>query len=307
VSTPDVTLSPVLEEGLPPVRHHRVRGLELAYRSFGRQGGPTVVLVHGLGSQSLAYARAARRLAETHRVVMLDLPGHGRSAKPEGYAYSMEAYADAVAAVLEAAGVEGAVVVGHSMGGQIALTKAIRGDRRLRALVLLNPAGIETFDHGQSSALRAAASADHYHGLTREQLGALLRMAFHRFDDDAEALLEVRWRKLRSAEGRRYARAVERSIHGMLDAPVRPRLDRVRVPTVVVFGSEDRLIPNRLLNPQLDTRKVAEDAVQAIPGARLEWIEGAGHMLPTEAPDAVVDAVRSLDLDLGTAASSGRR
>jgi pimeloyl-ACP methyl ester carboxylesterase len=85
--------------------------------------------------------------------------------------------------------------------------------------------------------------------------------------------------------------AVARSVAGMLDYPVRERLGQVKVPTLVVFGTADRMIPNPIFTGGA-TRSIARVAEERIPGARVVMIPGAGHTVHHDAPDAFNTALK---------------
>lgn len=97
-----------------PVRFAALDGLRVAYKVAGR-GEPTIVFVHGWTCDMTTWSKQFPYFSKTHRVIAVDLPGHGASDKPE-IAYSMDLFARAVDAVLKDAGVSRAVLVGHSMG-----------------------------------------------------------------------------------------------------------------------------------------------------------------------------------------------
>ncbi|MFI6944383.1 alpha/beta fold hydrolase [Streptomyces sp. NPDC050418] len=100
--------------------------------------GPATVFVHGLGAASTVYHAhiAARPELAGRRVLFVDLPGHGISDRPEDFAYTLEDHADALAAALDAAGVRGGVIAGHSMGGSVAIVLAHRRPDLVARLVI---------------------------------------------------------------------------------------------------------------------------------------------------------------------------
>jgi pimeloyl-ACP methyl ester carboxylesterase len=120
---------------MPTVAH---KGIALAYEDRGR-GGPAFVFVHGwMGNRSL-FAAQAEHFAHSHRVVSIDLRGHGDSDKPEGD-YGISLLADDVACVIERVGLGKAVAVGHSMGGIIVLQLAAAHPQLVEAIVMVDPA-----------------------------------------------------------------------------------------------------------------------------------------------------------------------
>lgn len=110
---PDTVAAPVTLEGAP-LHAARADGMQIAYKVAGR-GEPAIVFVHGWTCDMTSFRFQFKEFARTHRVIALDLPGHGASDKPE-IAYSMDLFARSIEAVLKDAGVSRAVLVGHSMG-----------------------------------------------------------------------------------------------------------------------------------------------------------------------------------------------
>src|SRR5688500_16261649 len=136
-----------------PLQHVEVDGIDVAYVDSGGDG-PPIVLVHGLSSSIGFWEYQVPTLARTHRVLALDLPGYGASGRPDAPC-TPPWYADLVAGFMDAVGVPSAVVMGHSMGGQIALTLALDHPGRVEALVLSAPAGFERFGAGSATFMKA--------------------------------------------------------------------------------------------------------------------------------------------------------
>jgi pimeloyl-ACP methyl ester carboxylesterase len=111
-----------------------VRGIVLAYRVAGDPVGPPMVLLHGLGDDACDWRTVLAALADRHRVYALDLRGHGRSSHPGRY--SFELMRDDVLGFLDAVGVERCVLIGHSMGGTVAILLAQDAPHRLTHLIL---------------------------------------------------------------------------------------------------------------------------------------------------------------------------
>jgi len=133
-----------------------------AHYAFGH--GPTIVMVHGLGSRIEHWLPVARRLARTHRVVLVELPGHGESEMPAPFTLAR------VTECLdrELAAEDGPVVlVGHSVGGLVAASVALRDPQRVRALVLVETVLRPTFDDAARREIRAALDRD-YTGTLRD-------------------------------------------------------------------------------------------------------------------------------------------
>ena len=234
------------------------------------EGRPPVVLVHGAGGTRLHWPPAVRRL-RGFCVFALDLPGHGRSPGPGEQ--SIAGYGRAALAWLEAAGLERAVWVGHSMGSAICLWLALEASERVLGLGLLG-AGARL--RVPPNILRAPASPETF------QSAVDLVMAWA-FGPQAPPRLV----KLAS---KRMAETSQEVLHGdflACDAfDLRDRIQVITQPSLINCGEHDRMTPARY------ARWLAEQ----LPAARLEVMPHAGHMLMLEQPEAVA-ALLSAFLD----------
>jgi len=272
-----------------PVKHVTVQGVDVAYVDSGGDG-PPMVFVHGLSSYLGFWEYQLPHFAETHRVLALDLPGYGASARAD-VPCTPPWYAAFVADWMSAVGVPSATVVGHSMGGQIALTMALDHRERVDRLVLSAPAGFERFDPGAARWMKEYWTPRRAIGASEEEVRAnFVAMVFNRVDDGVERLIEERVRLGKAPAFEGTSVAVSRSIAGMVDHPVWDRLPSVQVPTLVVFGSDDHMIPNPVFTGGR-TRTLAERGVARIPGAELTVVPGAGHTVHHDAPEVFNAAV----------------
>lgn len=180
----------------------------------GADGIPVFVLIHGIGVSSRYFERLVPALAEEGRVVAVDLPGFGK-AKPfrPGHPLSIEDFADCVAAVLDDLGIHDAVIVGHSMGTQIAVCLADRRPDLVRGLALLGP----VMAQNDRNAIKA---------------GVLLGIDMLR--EDARGNRIVIGDYLHCGMAWYLA-----TLPAMLEYRIERELERVRVPTVVVRGARD--------------------------------------------------------------------
>jgi non-heme chloroperoxidase len=265
--------------GLPAGSEHRVRtgdGTALAVLDMGDATQPPIVLAHGWTADRRVWAAVARRLmAEGRRVVVYDQRGHGASTI--GWdGMTIEALADDLRAVLEAVDAHDSVIGGHSMGGMGAQMFALRHPdvlaERVKALVLISTAAA----HVSSSQLAARAtgrlmgSPAVQRAMASDTVGPFLVRGSHGRRVSLTALDATRGSWLGT---RPEVRAGFLPALAHLDLTT--RLPAVKIPTVVVTGSRDTLLPARR------SRQIAS----LIPGARLEVLPGAGHQLPFETPE----------------------
>ncbi len=280
---------PVKRVALPSTSQaHGLSGaLEVATVELNR-GGPngTLLFLHGLGSYSKSWRYQLDAFAaQGWHVVAMDLPGYGKSDKPEGFPYTMEAMAEAAHEAAGALGLTRPVLVGHSMGGQTALAYAQRHPGDVRALVLTAPAGFETFTAQEKTAIEGAFTVERITGATEKDIHTSVRMAnFARWRPELEWLVEERVQLAKDPHFRAYAHANVRSVSGLAhNDGVREGLGRISAPTVIVFGEADLLIPNRFMHPGT-TRGVMEVGQQGIHGSRLVGLAGCGPAVQLDCP-----------------------
>ncbi len=280
---PDDILTPL------PVQHMDVRGLDIAYVDSGGEG-PALVFIHGLSSYMGFWEYQIPYFAKDFRVLALDLPGYGASGRPDA-SYHPPWFADVVDDWLGGLGIPSATVIGHSMGGQIAMTLALAHPARVARLVLSAPAGFERFGPGEARWMREFWTETRALEAREDELRVTFStMVFNRMDQGTERLLEERVRIQQHAAFAATSVAVSRSIAGMLDHPVLDQLPELDVPTLIVFGTDDHMIPNPVFTGGT-TLRVAERGRDAIPGANLVMIPGAGHTVHHDAPDQFNDAL----------------
>jgi pimeloyl-ACP methyl ester carboxylesterase len=243
-------------------------------------GERTLVLIHGLASDLRAWRNNIDALARDYRVIAIDLPGYGKSSKGN-YTYSMEFFAKVVRGVVRELELGTPTLVGHSMGGQVAMTYALMYPDALEALVLTSPAGLETFEDGEARWLANAMTPEFTCKASSEAIYIRHVQNFHKMPRDAEFMIDDRLAVVGGEGFDEYCRAVSRSVAGMLDQPVHDRLPQIRVPTLVLFGANDQLIPNPFLHGG-STVRLADKTAKLIPGARLEILPRAGHMAQFE-------------------------
>ena len=268
------------ELGLEPAP--RVR-----YVARGPEDGAPVLLLHGLGSHLGFWAEQIEPLAAAgFRVVAIDMLGFGKSDKPAAFAYDTPSMVEVVLGVMASLELDRAAVVGHSMGGQVGLRMAIDYPGRVSRLVLLAPAGLEPFSEAERAALLPLVTEAGVTGLSPEAIRTQTQLNFARWRPELEWLIEDRIAMRDFSDLPDYARAQVMSFRGLLDTePTRAGAARLGVPTLVVYGGEDRLIPNRALHPQMSFETLVADLVEN-PRAQVERVEGCGHLIQLDCPSA---------------------
>lgn len=268
-----------------------IDGVKLAYVDSGGEGQP-LIFIHGLSSYMGFWEHQMPAFVGDYRVIALDLPGYGASGRPDA-PYTPPWFGEVVVDLMDHLELDSATLIGHSMGGQIAMTLALQHPERVDRLILSAPAGLERFEAGHGEWMK-----DYWHesralGTHEEDLRATFTtLVFNNTDEGVERLLEerVRMGKHPSFEG--TAVAVSRSVAGMIDYPVADQLGDIACPTLLVFGTDDRMIPNAIFNGGRP-RHVAQEGQAAIPGSELVLIPRGGHTVHHDAPEAFNAAARS--------------
>jgi pimeloyl-ACP methyl ester carboxylesterase len=281
----------------------QANGIEIAYETFGDPEAPTVLLVMGLATQMIAWDEEfCRQLAERgFHVVRFDNRDVGHSTKIRGGprpriwaamlgldgrpSYGLEDMADDAVGLLDHLDVGAAHVVGASMGGMIAQTIAIRHPDRVRSLCsIMSTTGKRRVNLPR---LRAFAGLVRRAPREREAYVEYIVRMFRVIGGPGFPGNEERIRELAGASYDRchYPPGVARQLVAIMASGDRTAaLGRIRVPTVVIHGTDDPLIRLR----------AGKATARAIPGAELITIPGMGHDLPPEIWPALVDAIEAV-------------
>lgn len=263
--------------------------LSLAYVEEGK-GDQVVICIHGLGSYLPAWDKNIGALSDDYRMIAIDLPGYGKSSKGN-YAFSMTYYAEVIKEFAEAKGFKKVTLAGHSMGGQIAMTAALLYPELVDKLILVAPAGFEVFNKGEREWFRNVMTLDGVKLTTVEQIRTNLAYNFYRMPDDAEFMFTDRVAMRHASDFDAYCYAVAESVRGMVDQPVYNFLPEIQHETLVLFGENDNLIPNRFLNGG-KTEKYARDGASRLPNARLVMLKKTGHFAQYESYERVNKEIR---------------
>jgi pimeloyl-ACP methyl ester carboxylesterase len=260
-----------------------VDGLRLHVTEAGE--GPALILLHGVSATHANWEHTIPAFADRWRVIAPDLPGHGRSDKPDA-PYTIDFYAGIIRSLGHVLGVPEAIVVGNSLGGQIAIEIALTYPRWTRALVLAAPAG------GFGSTIRAlrwAIGTVANPAVLRVTLPLALERCFY---DPTQPGCDERRRilaeRLAHEDYPSFARAVTRSLTGAVEAGSQPLHGLVQ-PTLLVWGREDRFI----------ALSGSRRLMREVPHARLAVIERCGHLPMLERPRefnrAMAEFLRSVE------------
>ena len=259
----------------------------VSWREQGR--GAPVLFLHGLGGSRTCWEPQLDGLSDMFRCIAWDMPGYGASAPVEPLTFS--AVADAVARLLDAAGVDRAHLVGESFGGMHALHAALHRPDRVGRMVLANTSPAFGLDGTDPAAWRAARLAPLDAGLTPADIAVdvLTAVAGPGLGGEVLAMRAAAFARIPSA-------GLRAAVECLPSHNVRDRLVEIAAPTLVVAGETDAETPVAY----------ARALVDGLPNAELVVLAGVGHLAVSEAPDAFNRLVRDF-LSPGQAAMPGTR
>ncbi|MCB0613710.1 MAG: alpha/beta hydrolase, partial [Phaeodactylibacter sp.] len=175
--------------------------------------------------------------------------------------------------------------------GQVSVAAALQQPANFRQLALVSPAGFETFNRAAKEWIRAIYKPALLKIAPEEQIKSNIKANFHRFPKDAQFLIDERLALRQSTAFDYYCQLIPQCVISMLDEPVFHRLPELQLPTLILYGEQDKLIPNRMINPTLSTQKVGKNGAGKIPNSQLVFIPECGHFAQWECADEVAAAI----------------
>jgi pimeloyl-ACP methyl ester carboxylesterase len=266
-----------------------LHGRRVIYRIAG--SGPPVVLIHGMLNSSSHWRSVALNLAGEHTVIAPDLIGHGDSAAPRGD-YSLGAHAASIRDLLAAVGIDRATLVGHSLGGGVAMQFFYQFPQRVERLALVSSGGL---GHDVSPMLRTAAlpgmSTLLSMTIQARLLGALQETGerLRRRGHDWGVYLQAITRALRPLQNAGAREAFLQTLRAVIDVHGQrvSATDRLylleSIPTLIVWGERDHTIP----------LSHGRRAHAGIPGSRFRTLANAAHFPHLDDPDGLSEVLRS--------------
>ncbi|GAA0930766.1 alpha/beta fold hydrolase [Nonomuraea longicatena] len=248
---------------------------------------PALVLIHGSAASARSWDALVPMLTGSHRVIRIDLLGHGRSAKPDGPGYATSDQARRVGQALDLLGVKQAVIVGHSSGGVVATALAERRPELVTALVLINTGpSLDAFIEAGSAAV----------GLTQwppadEQIRRFASTGFSRAGARIpQQLLD----EMRAMTYHTLTATMQATTDYLKQQPLPERLAVLGKPLLVIFGEDDRR-----------WRSSSAADYRVVPGARVELLPGLGHSPILEDPQRTAAPLLAF-AEIHAAASTAR-
>lgn len=264
-----------------------VNGVKLHYKTQG-SGEPAFMLLHGFAANTSSWGEVMAPLAELGTVVAYDRPSFGLTERPlpgdwtGENPYSPEAQVAQLIGLMDALGISQAVLVGNSAGGTVAFQAALRHPDRVRALVLVDAA---IYAGGGAPAwtkpLLDTPQFERIGPLLVRSLGSkgdrLLNLAWH---DPSKVTPETKAGYLKALRAENWDRGLWEFTKAGRDLKLGERVKDVRVPTLVITGDDDRIVPTE------QSLRLARE----LPGAELAVIPNCGHVPQEECPEAFLKA-----------------
>ena len=271
----------------PESRFVEVNGLDVHYKTYG-EGEPAFLLLHGFGSSTFSWRNVLEPLGEEGAAVAFDRPAFGLTERPLEWAgvnpYSLKGQEALTLGLMDALSIPKAVLVGNSSGGALALRFALDHPERVTALVLVSP----TLAAGGGAPawarpLLGTPQMDRAGPLLMRQFGGdageeLVRGAWSDPDGVTDEVLAGDRQFLRVND---WDKALWEFSKANRATDLTPRLSELTVPTLVIAGADDKIVP----------LEVSERAAGEIPGAQFVALDGCGHVPQEECPDAFLGAV----------------
>lgn len=279
------TMSQILTEYTFKAHRISLDSLNISYIKEGK--GDTILLfVHGLSSNSDAWSKNIDNLSQTYTCIALDLPGYGKSSKPNTD-YTPSFFAKTIHSFIENLNLGKVILIGHSMGGQASIKYATLYPKNVEKLILVAPAGLEKFTDLEAQTIKNLYTPNLVKNTSEEQIKTNYALNFYNQPEGVTKMIKDRIQIKTASDFDAHCAAIVKSIAGMLDEPVHNTLKTINHNTLVIFGKNDMLIPNRYFHPTLTIEDVGKIALNEIKSVQLKYVDQAGHFVQFEKSSAV--------------------
>lgn len=304
---PSLVPIPDLQGTVPPAsladpdsRFADLNGLMVHFKAAG-EGDPAILLLHGFGSSLFSWREVLAPLSQAARVVAYDRPAFGLTERPvpgswDGESpYGAAAQVDLLLALMDAQAIDRAVLIGNSAGAAVAVRTALEHPDRVRALVLISPAVLDRAGSPLPAWIYRLPPVDHIGPLlARAFIGrgrTLIDLAWH---DPGRISQQVRQEYEKPLQAYHWDVALWELMRTSQPLGLESRLSELGVPTLVLSGASDRIVP------LADSQYVADQ----IPGATMVVLPECGHLPQEECPQDLLREVRRFLDGLSTSPAS---
>jgi pimeloyl-ACP methyl ester carboxylesterase len=264
-----------------PAKFIEIKNYNLAYIDEGNSEN-VLLFIHGLGSYLKAWDRNIPELKNHFRCIALDLPGYGKSSK-QIHSGEVSFYVEILNEFITKLNLKSVSLVGHSMGGQIVLAYAIKYPSQIVKLILAAPAGFETFNQDEIELIKKIISPEILFKTSDHQIRLNYQFNFFKMPVETEEMVADRIAIKTDEDFFNHCTIVSNSLFGLLNAPVFDQLKQINIPTLIFFGNDDLLIPNKSIH-QTTTEEIASRGSSQINNNKVILLYECGHFLQYEKP-----------------------
>lgn len=260
--------------------------------SYIDEGDSTDILlfIHGMGCNAAIWAPMIAKLNKSFRCIAIDLPEHGNSIGT-GNPFTLTNFVETIHEFIVENGLEKKKIhlIGHSMGAQIAIILSIRFSSFFQSLILIAPAGIESYSKREQALIEASTKLLPFFS-NEEQMKNLLKFSwFNNNSDKMNAYLKSVGSQAHFSY-QHYFSTIKNAVKAMMAEPVDAFLQSISVPCLIIFGEEDKMIPNPVTK-RAKPIEIAKKANKLIQNSELVMLAGKGHFLPFEAENECTNAI----------------
>lgn len=268
-----------------------IKGLEISYIKEGN-GEKTLLFIHGLSSNLDAWSKNIEQLKKEYTCVALDLPGFGKSTIKDVKS-TPSFFAEIIKDLITTLNLKNITLVGHSMGGQASLKFASKYPNQIKKLILIAPAGLEIFTEKETSLMKMFFTPEVILNTNDSQIEKNYALNFYKSPQEITSMINDRKNIKKAVDFKEHCKAIVNSIYGMLDEPVIEDLKNIKTPTLLIFGENDALIPNKIFHSTLKLEGVLKIATENIKNLNIETISESGHFVQFEKPLKVNQYIES--------------
>lgn len=266
--------------------------IEIAYNESGK-GKETILFIHGLGNHKGVWNYTTESLSKKFRCLAIDLPGNGNSSQGN-YPYSMFFYAECIKKLIDVLQLETVHLVGHSMGGHIAMVFALRYPHLVNKLVLIAASGLEYFSELDRMLVNQTIQVGQFMYSNEYYLENAIKQSFYHFDQTLiDKVINESKTFIPLQKPSNWQQMITASINGMLSEQVQQFLPQLKQETLLIFGEKDAMIPNVLLHPSETVITIVKKAQALIENSKVLLLKNAGHFVQIEKSNEVNTAIQA--------------
>jgi pimeloyl-ACP methyl ester carboxylesterase len=254
--------------------------LTIAYTDSGAKNKPVILFIHGLANYLQVWHWNTMVLQNEARCIAIDLPGNGHSSRGS-FDYTVDFMSKTVIRFMHHLKLDQVILAGHSMGGQIALNTALKSPASVSRLILFAPAGFEYYSPHEAILFKSAITMGNFINMDEVHITQSINSSFYKNSVFAQKIIDDLNLLIQKNDRNSYRRMLDKCINSMLDHQLYYELKNITQKTLVFFGENDMLIPNRFLHPQT-TCEMALQAANQMQDATLVTYPETGHFVQIE-------------------------